>query len=572
MKRLAFTFCGMLMTAALFAASPINYDGTSLTFNDAFTRTECGTMYKSVMPETSGLACSRTTPGYLWAHGDENTGSNKKIVAIRPDGTQAMTVTISGDAGRDDWEDIATGVYNNQNYVFIGAFGDNDLQFNDNYYIYYFAEPAITSGTTNVSVNYIKFGYPDNAAHNTETLMYDNIEQMFYIVDKVEGGICHLYKLSFRTDYGTGVQTLTEVCALGNGSKFNYCTGGDITPDGKWMAIKSKPYVLLWERQGTESLSATAQRRPQQVAAYQEEKQGESLAWLDSTTFYTTSDQKKDMPIYKYVRTFGSSTTPTDTVPTDTVPVTPPAADSTPKAVNRIVLANGYNAYINSGETTVRGWYVAGMDAPAVQSCLLSEGATWQQNGNSLVVTALNGTSDTYPLDIQPVTPVAYTAAEIVFDGSEGSWVKGAYGWDSTKKWRFSKTDDDYSREMAGKTHVELFLPACDTVVLKSMSTERKVRFYINGEQLGQETKLVTAGNTLIVNQSAPFMLSVVSAQSSGDGGIAAIRMARATGNNTALETVTGNPSSVTRKVLIDGRLFILSQGHTFDVLGNSVK
>ena len=76
-----------------------------------------------------------------------------------------MTVNISGDPGRDDWEDIATGSYNATNYVFIGAFGDNDLAYNDQYYIYYFAEPAITSSTLTVTVSYIRFGYPDNKAH-----------------------------------------------------------------------------------------------------------------------------------------------------------------------------------------------------------------------------------------------------------------------------------------------------------------------------------------------------------------------------------------------------------------------
>ena len=293
---------GLMMASAAWAASGINYDGTSLTLNNDFTRSECGTAYKSVMEEVSGLACSRTTAGYLWAHGDENTGDNKKIIAIKTDGTLAMTVKISGDPGRDDWEDIATGVYGGKNYVFIGAVGDNDLEFKDTYYIYYFEEPEITSGTKTISVNYIRFGYPDNKAHNTETLMYDNVEQVFYIADKVKDGICTLYSLPFKTDYGTSTKTLTKVCELGNGSKFNYLTGGDITPDGRWMAIKSKKYVLLWERQGTESLSETAKRRPVQIAAYEEEAQGESLAWLDATTFYTTSDQTKNVPIYKYVR------------------------------------------------------------------------------------------------------------------------------------------------------------------------------------------------------------------------------------------------------------------------------
>lgn len=328
MKRTLLTIVAGLMSATIaWGADGINYDGNKLMLNNDFTRTQCGTAYKKVLKEISGLACSRTTPGYLWAHGDENIDDKKKIIAIIPNAQSkseelVMTVNITGDPGRDDWEDIATGIYNNTNYIFIGAFGDNKLQYKDKYYIYFFEEPTITSDSTvSQSVNYIKFGYPDNKAHNTETLMYDNVEQMFYIADKVEDGVCHLYKLPFRTDYGTGLQTLTEVCALGNGSAFNYLTGGDITPDGKWMAIKSKPYVLLWERQGNESLSQTAQRRPVQIAAYQEEAQGESLAWEDNTTFYTTSDQTSDQPIYKYTRVISEDNpTDLDTVQKENVP------------------------------------------------------------------------------------------------------------------------------------------------------------------------------------------------------------------------------------------------------------
>ncbi len=557
------TALSLLASFMIWAASPINYDGNTLTFNNDFTRSESGTMQKSVMPETSGLAASRVTPGYLWAHGDENTGSKRKIVAVQPDGTLAMTVKLTTTGSdRDDWEDIATGVYNNTNYLFVGAIGDNDLQYKDAYYIFYLVEPAITSGTQTLTANYIRFGFPDNKAHNAETLMYDNIEQMFYIVDKVKGGVCHLYKLPFRTDYGTSLQTLTEVCALGNGSKFNYCTGGDITPDGKYMVIKSKPYLLLWQRQGSESLSQTALRLPQQVAAYQEEEQGESIAWTDSMTFYTTSDSKSNTPIYKYVR---QTVTP-PSGDTTVVPVNP--TDSAAKAVYEVRLSNGYNAYINEGETIIRGWYLQGETAPEIISCILSEGATWIQNGNTMTVTALDGSQASYTLDFQPVTPVAFTNAEITFDGSE-TWVKSAYGWASDKKWRFSKTDDDYSREIAGKTHVELFLPACDTVILKSMSSkEREVYFYINGEAFGSKTKLLVNGNTLVVNRSQAFMLSVVSAQTSGDGGVAAIRMGRKSA--TGIENLSSaNPNGNTcRKILRNGTLLILRDGETYNAQG----
>ncbi|MBQ3673391.1 MAG: hypothetical protein II928_02825 [Paludibacteraceae bacterium] len=555
MKRLILCLSLSAMTIFLSAAG-INYNGTNLTENTEFTRTQCGTMYKNTMSETSGMAASRQTKGYLWAHGDENTGSNRKIVAVHPSGTLAMTVNITTTGSdRDDWEDICTGVYGGKKYIFIGAFGDNDLKFKDEYYIYFFEEPAITSGTIAVNANYIRFGYPDNAAHNTETLMYDNVEQTFYIADKVKDGICHLYSLPFRTDYGTNLQRLTEVCALGNGDKFDLCTGGDISPDGKWIAIKNKKYLLLWERQGSESLSNTAQRLPQQVAAYQEETQGETIAWLNDSTFFTTSDDKNDVPIYQYDRWGGTVIPDPD----------PQPVDSSLKAINEVILSNHYYAFINSGETIIRGWYLAGESVPTIDSCNVSAGATWAQSGSTLTVTALNGSTAVYTLDIQPVTPCAFTPEEIVFDGSESSWVKGAYGWDDTKKWRFSKTDTDYSREIAGKTHVEFFLPACDTVVLKSMdSKERDVRIYVNGVQLGGKTKLLTTGNSLVVKQSSAFMLSVCSAQDSGDGGVKALCMARV---STAIETAE-KEQNTTRKFIRNGVLYIERNGQTYTITG----
>ena len=563
MQRILISIVAGFVSATMAWGAGINYNGTTLQENTDFTRTECGTMKKKTMKEISGLAASRQTPGYLWAHGDENTGDNRKIIAIQPDGTLAMTVNLTPpNTDRDDWEDIATGIYDGKNYVFIGAIGDNDLAFNDQYYIYYFEEPAISSGTQNVTVNTIRFGYPDNMAHNTETLMYDNVEQMFYIADKVDG-VCHLYKLPFSTTYGTGVQRLTEVCALGNGSKFKLANGGDITPDGHWMAIKNEEYILLWERQGAESLSATAQRNPMQVMAYQKEEQGESLAWLNDSLFYTTSDSKKDTPIYQYVR-WGGTTPGTPSI--DTIPET---IDSTARAIREVILSNHYYAYINEGDSVIRGWYLAGTSVPVIDSCLLSAGATWAQTNDTVTITALNGTTAVYTIYVQPVTPVEFSATEIVFDGTE-TWVKSAYGWDETKKWRFSKTDSDYSREIAGKTHVELFLPACDTLYLTPFSgTERDVRFYINGVEFGSKTKFVKAGLTLNVQQSAPFMLTIASAQTSGDGGIAAIRMARK--NNSALDIETTKSDVHCVKVLREGRLYIRLGEKIYDITGRPV-
>ena len=708
---------------AFVAKANINYNGTKLSTNDKFTRTECGTAYKDVLKEVSGLACSRQTPGYLWAHGDENTGEDKKIVAIKPDGSLVMTLNISGDPGRDDWEDIATGVYNGKNYIFIGAIGDNDLAYKDSYYIYYFEEPAITSGTQTISVNYIRFGYPDNKAHNTETLMYDNIEHVFYIADKAEGAACHLYTLPFQTNYGTSTQKLTEVCALGNGNTFDLATGGDISPDGKWMAIKNKEYILLWERQGSESLTETAKRLPEVVTAYKEEKQGESLAWENSSIFYTTSDQKKDVPMYKYVRAsdpssatvtditidgkpladfaatqltynvelaYGTETTPVvkattgdeasvkitqaTTLPgqativctskdgsksvtytinfsvsatpstdsqlrslsingtavadfqpnqlnysmviayVDALPVVTAEANDehatititnvssvgkTPsnatvvvtaqdgihsttytisftradaiKQLYEIIMSNKYSAYIDALEPNyIRAYYLEGEALPTISSYKVSEGASLRQEGNTVTLIGADEATTTYTLVTEAVKPVEFTSEEIIFDGTE-TWIKGGYGFDSTKKWKFSKTDTDYSREIAGKTHLEFFLPACDTIVLKSMdSKERDIRVYVNGAAIGNKFTLLKSGSTLVVEQSSPFMLTVESAQSSGDGGVKAIRLARKPGSSSDL--ITTHSKEKAHKVLYNGQIYIVNDGKVYNVQGNRMK
>ena len=125
---------------------------------------------------------------------------------------------------------------------------------------------------------------------------------------------------------------------------------------------------------------------------------------------------------------------------------------------------------------------------------------------------------------------------------------------------------------MAGKTHVEFFLPACDTVVLKSMDkAERDIRVYVNGVQLGSKVKLVKAGLTLVVNQSAAFMLTVASAQSSGDGGVKALRMARKPGNPTDLGDVQSDHVPCI-KVLRNGQLFIVRGEKVFTVTGQLVR
>lgn len=282
-----------------YAANPIkNYDGEPLEMDRTWKRTQVGKAAVSDLAEISGLACSRVTPGYLWCQGDDSY----YVKAMLPDGTFVSSIKVA--KSHRDWEDLCGGVYNDTNYLFVGIFGDNGLRYKDKYYIYYFKEPEIVEGDITVEVDTIHFGYPDGVAHNAETLMFDNVEKVLYIVDKYdnEDAMGVVYSLPFRTDY-EGMQVLKEECKLGNGANFMNPTGGDISPDGKYIIVKNEAFMLIWTREEGESVGTAMARRPLQVDAYRKELQGEAIAWLDSTLFYTTSDMGSgSAPIFQYTK------------------------------------------------------------------------------------------------------------------------------------------------------------------------------------------------------------------------------------------------------------------------------
>jgi len=325
MKHRSF-FLLLALTGTLSAAAvtPIVYNGDTLELNTEFRRTRTGAAPTKFMPEISGMSCSRTTPGYFWVQSDDNY----YVASIDAKGNIYSRLKLTNKPSRSDWEGLSTGIYQGKNYLFVGGFGDNNLKYKDKYYIFYFEEPTIPSTAKTATTlkdssvaiynQYIWYGYPDTLAHNTEAVMYDNVDQVLYIIDKVEKNVCSVFSLPMDTVYPSDViQRPKKECELGKQGElqFQRVTAADITPDGRWILIKNNYYVpkgtsetcysytLIWERHMGESVVDALLRQPKQVAAYLVEWQGETLAWLDSTTFYTTSDESDDdPPIYKYTR------------------------------------------------------------------------------------------------------------------------------------------------------------------------------------------------------------------------------------------------------------------------------
>ena len=312
----------MSVGAVVYAAPPLVYNGDTLEWNTEWVRRQCGTLdIKANIIEVSGIACSRVTPGYIWMQSDETV---KYIIATDEKGEKRACKVKFDKSIRWDWEDMSGGVYEGKNYLFIGAFGDND-ETDGNYNIVYLEEPAIdpvNAPEITVTPGRIKYVYPDGKKHNNEAIMYDNREQMIYIITKVYYDVCQVFSIPFRLDYGDEEQTLTYVCDLGvksdlgEGSKpykgFHLVTGADISPDGKYILIKNHnnivatyAWILLFTREDGESVAETLKRQthPEPLQCYNWEWQGEAICWLDSTKFYTTSDcDDGNPPIYVYTK------------------------------------------------------------------------------------------------------------------------------------------------------------------------------------------------------------------------------------------------------------------------------
>jgi hypothetical protein len=210
--------------------------------------------------ELSGLA--RAEDGTFWAHND--SGDSARVLQLAGDGAFLREVAVPG-AEASDWEDIAI----RGDTLYIGDIGDNlgqrpDLQ------VYRF-KPG--EAATKFSLT-----YPDGT-HDAEALLADREE--LAIVTKDFSGVAGVY-----TARKSGPMRKVAELELGLGQAV---TAGDISADGRTIALRSYGSAWVWEREATESLEAALERAPCLVKANLiKEGQGETLALSpDGRAFYT---------------------------------------------------------------------------------------------------------------------------------------------------------------------------------------------------------------------------------------------------------------------------------------------
>jgi hypothetical protein len=284
-------------------------DGGSTTCTAFADAIELGNVESTALNEISGVAASRANADVLWVHND--SGDSARIFALRTDGTHLGEYGLSG-ASHVDWEDMALGPGPEvgRDYLYLGDVGDNAARDTgvgrSGVTVYRVPEPTVDRDQTPVtmdlaSVESLPLAYPEGP-HDCEALMVDPASGDLYLLTKENDGMSELYmaRAPLVADATTTLERVAEL-PFGPGATPGgpFATGGDLSPDGDALLVRTYSAVLLFLRPagGTiaDALTGDAVELP---AAF--ERQGEGIAWAPDGLGYYTLSEFADAPVHFY--------------------------------------------------------------------------------------------------------------------------------------------------------------------------------------------------------------------------------------------------------------------------------
>lgn len=264
-----------------------------------------GTLESASITEASGVAMSRRSAGVLWVNND--SGDSARVFAMTTAGTHLGAYSISG-ASAYDWEDVAVGPgpEADVSYLYMGDIGDN-ARARSYVTIYRVPEPPVSDSQAPVTTSLtgaerIQLRYTEGVAHDAETLLVDPLSADVFIVTKVGDGHCGVYRAPFPQDT-SATATMEHVGDLtfGSGSLSGgtTTTGGDISPDGRWIIVRTYSSAFLWRRHHGGTVADAFLTEPCRLPL-RSEPQGEAIGFDSSGSGYFTVSEGSHPPLHYF--------------------------------------------------------------------------------------------------------------------------------------------------------------------------------------------------------------------------------------------------------------------------------
>lgn len=246
-----------------------------------------GTIEDPDLDELSGLARGE---GWWWAHND---GAPAEAFALDGQGQTVGRVSLRAVQGVD-FEDIAVEQAAQGAVVWLADIGDNEAE-RPSVWAYGFAEPAeLSVAGAEVDVQAVEWRYPDGVPRDAETLLIDPISGDRVVVTRGREGAPEAFSVSA----GGLSRELSAVVAPTLAGLEGQITGGDLSSDGRWIALRSGGRAWLWLRSARQSLSQAWSRSPVCEVELAKEEQGEAIAFGDGGLL--TGSEGEGQPLHFY--------------------------------------------------------------------------------------------------------------------------------------------------------------------------------------------------------------------------------------------------------------------------------
>ena len=275
--------------------------------------------------ESSGLVSSSLVDGVLFTHND--SGDTARFFAVDGRGRTLATYDLPGVQARD-WEDLARGPdERGRSSLWLGDIGDNNALRDNGILVHRVAEPVpgrAARVTTERPISF-RLRYPDGPG-DAETLLVHPTTGRLYVVTKPLAGPAKVYAAPVPLDPGAPnlLALVGEVPVRRTGTAGGpglgtlaqlLVTGGDISPDGSHLAVRT--YTDVYEYAVADGDVAAALRDEPEISPLPATRQGEGLAYSRDGGSLLTSTEGRNSPVHRLTRSLEAADVGSPTVGRD---------------------------------------------------------------------------------------------------------------------------------------------------------------------------------------------------------------------------------------------------------------